>query len=484
MSAEDSGAVVADRRLHPATVPLRFIKEAPSALLGLPAGFALFREQGFAVIFGFALIVAAGFLVVHWLRWRSMRYGIGEREIVIESGIVGRNRRSIPFARIQDVDIERGPLQRLFGLARLRIETGGSAGEEGVLDSVAVGEAERLRAALRAARAGTAPRESSAAESAGNDLLFEMKLPRVFAAGLFNFSFVWLAGLFAFLQTFDRLLPFDIYDPGRWIGLIDKQVEGRFTPGAMLAVALLALLLGVISGVARTLARDYGFRLALRREGLRVERGLFTRVEFVVPPRRVQLALIGTGPLRRALGFYALSFQTLGGGAPGQAGRQSVAPFATAAEIGGILCAHGALPLPLGPLRPVSSRSPLRRSLPLVPLGLLLLGAGAFFPPAWLGLLALPPLVGLAFLQRRLHRWLVEGRTLHVHAGVWRHRRWIVPVGRIQSLRITSNIVQRRLGLATLWVDTAGAPTMESLGIVDLREATARALASDLLSRS
>ena len=479
MTWEAAEATDADRRVHPATVPLRFLKEAPSALLGLPAGFAFLRDEGLGAVLGFALVVAAGFLVYHWLAWRNFRYGIGGGDIVIESGILARNRRSIPFARIQDVDIERGPLQRLFGLARLRIETGGSAGEEGLLDSVALAEAERLRAALRAARAGAKP--EPARDGDRDRGLFAMQLPRVLAAGLFNFSLVWIAGLFALLQTFERLLPFDIYDPGRWIGLVGTRLEGRFTPSAILAVGLLALVLGIVTGVARTLSRDFGFRLALRQEGFRVERGLFTRVEFVIPPRRVQLAFVQTGPLRRALGFYGLSFQNLGGGRPGQAGRQSVAPFARKEEIERVLAAHPALLLPKASLQPVSSRSVVRRLGGLTPLLLLIVAAGMADPRAWFALAALPFLVALALFQRRFHRWAVEGEVLFVDQGVWRQRRWIVPLASIQSLRLSRSFLQRRLGLASLWVDTAGAPLMDSPGIIDLRHETARLLAKEVL---
>jgi len=134
-------------------------------------------------------------------------------------------------------------------------------------------------------------------------------------------------------------------------------------------------------------------------------------------------------------------------------------------------------------MRPVSSRSVVRRLGALLPLLLLILAAGTAYPLALFGLAAVPFLVALAMLQRRFHRWAVEDGALFVDQGVWRQRRWLVPVARIQSLRLSRSFLQRRLGLATLWVDTAGAPLMENPGIFDLRHETARLLAHELLPR-
>jgi putative membrane protein len=477
---------VADRSVHPATVFLRFIKEAPSTLLALPAGITFASNGDFTR----ALIVAAGagviFLFVSWLAWRRFRYGVGEREIVIESGILTRTRRSIPFDRIQDVDVERALLQRIFGLARVRIETGAGGKDEGLLDSITLAEAARLRDAVETWRreersipvaapaAGEAP--AASAEAGTETLLFEMGLPRVMQLGLFNFSLVYLAGIFAFLQTFERLLPFDIYDPARWTGLAERHITGRFTPAAIGAVLVLAMLLGVLAGVARTVSRDYGFRLTLEGSRLRRQRGLFTRSEVVIPTRRVQLAEVRTGPVRRAFGWFALSLQTLGAGGDA-GGRQSAAPFAKASEMGPIFALAG-LRLPdRGELLPVSRRHALRvlaTALPL-PLAAILIGA-LFWPPVLFFLAALPLIGAGAMLDRRFHLYgLAEGK-LFVTRGLWRQHLWIVPLGNVEALSLSRSPLQRRLGLATLAIDSAGAPLLNIPRVTDLRTDDARAL--------
>jgi len=477
---------VADRRLHPGTILLRFVKEAPSTVLALPAGLAFVSKSGLWQALWWAALIGAILLFFNVLGWLRFRYGVGVNDIVIESGILSRNRRSIPFGRVQDVDLERSFLARLFGLAKVRIETGAGGKDEGLLDSVTLAEAHRLRETVRAHRVDRleqAPGEAAAAPPPARTI-FAMPLPRVLLFGLFNFSLVYLAGLFALLQSFDQLLPFDIYDPARWMGLAEEYLPSRFSVGAIAAVLFLAALLGVVAGLLRTLARDYGFRLALEGGRFRRERGLFTRTEAVIARRRVQLAQVETGPVRRALGWFGLSFQTLGAGSDA-GGHQSAAPFATREEMEVVLAETGGLRLPPPPeLTRVSKRHIVRSFVStLVPATVAILAVSYWVRPALLGLALLPLLGVVAALERRFHRYGLGGDLLFVARGVWRQRLWIVPLANVQSTSLSRSLLQRPLGLATLSLDTAGAPLLNIPRIIDLRLDYAERLAAEISRR-
>lgn len=478
-----SDGAAADRRLHPATIALRFVKEGPSTILALPAGLAFASKSGLSG----ALVLAAAFagllLLAKWVGWRRFRYGVGSEVIVIESGIVHRNRRSIPFDRVQDVDIERTFLARVFGLAKVRIETGAGGKDEGLLDSVSLAEAYRLRETVRAWRSDGSP-AAAAPPPAASRTLFAMDVPRVVLFGAFNFSLVYIAGLFALLQTFDRLLPFDIYDPARWVGLVGPYLPHRWTFGAIAALLFVAALLGSVAGMLRTLARDYDFRLSLEGDRFRREQGLFTRSEVVIARRRVQLAEIGGGPLRELAGWSGLSFQTLGAGTD-RGGHQSAAPFATRAETEAVLAQVPPLRLPrAGELIRVSRRHILRSAAAKLGPALAVILALSVRERSALLLLALLPLLGAAAaLERRFHRYALADGLLFVTRGVWRRRLWIVPLKNVQSLSLSRGLLQRRLGLATLAIDTAGAPMLNAPRIVDLRDDAADALAAEILRR-
>ena len=481
-----SEPAMAARRVHPGTIVLRFLKEAPSTILAAPAALAVFSGAGLK----WALLAAAGLaalvLFANWLAWSRFRYGVGEREIAIESGILSRNRRVIPFDRVQDVDIERPLLHRMFGLAKVRIETGAGGKDEGLLDSVTVEEAARLREAVRAWRAGTLIAATPEADVAAvaeaepqGEIVFAMDLQRVLLSGLFNFSLAFMAGIFAFLQMFDDVLPFDIYDPARWIGVVDAYLPDRFSGAAIAAVLVLAALVGVVAGVLRTVSQDYGYTLAVEGGRFRRERGLLTRSEAVIARSRVQLGQIETGPVRRWLGWFTLSFQTLGAGT-GTSGLQSAAPFARRGEVAEVLIETERLVMPPAELEPVSRRHVVRGLARLVPVAAAVGVAGWFVPALWLGFAVLPMLGLLAALERRFHRYGMADGLLFVARGVWRQRLWIVPLERVQALSLSRSWLQRRLGLASVAIDTAGAPALGGARIVDVRLDEGRRLAEEI----
>src|SRR3546814_12283354 len=69
-------------------------------------------------------------LVFAWLAWLRFRFAVGADEIVIESGVLARQHRTIPFDRIQDVSIDQGLVARAPGLAPAGFETGAGGGRE------------------------------------------------------------------------------------------------------------------------------------------------------------------------------------------------------------------------------------------------------------------------------------------------------------------------------------------------------------------
>ncbi|ATY31342.1 PH domain-containing protein [Sphingomonas psychrotolerans] len=472
----------APRRVHPGTIAIGMLKSAPSTLLTLPALYAAGTKFGLVTSALLALAGLAVLALITWLGWWFLTYRLADDEFVIESGMLHRSRRSIPLERVQDVSIEQKPLARLFGLALVRIETGGGDKDEAALDSVTLGEAHRLRLALRRAPAvvGAETSPPEVTEDAGGPL-FTMPMERVLLYGLFNFSLVWLAAIFAALQTLDGVIDFDWKE---LVGIAGREVRGHLTLTAGLTVLVLALALGVIAGVVRTVTKEYGFRLEERDGRFRRIRGLLTRSEVVIVKARIQLALVRRAPLSGRLNWRSLEFQTLGG-SDDSSGRQEMAPFARDEEIERVIAAAGLPRFAPDALTAVSRghvlRSVLRHGLPVL---LVFAVAGAFLPLLWLGLALVPVPVGIALLQRRRHRYGLLETSAQVTRGVVSQRDWTVPYGAIQTISVRRSWLQRRLGLATVAIDTAGAKGWHRPDIADVAAPTAAELAQALVARA
>jgi putative membrane protein len=470
--------VVADtpRRLHPATLAVAILHGAPSTLIGLPIALRVVSDVGWPVTIAIVSAVVGAMAAIRYIGWRRFTYRLTDSALVIDSGILARNHREIPLRRVQDVDIERRPLQRLFGLARVTFETAGSGEDEATLDSVSLAEAARLRDAVRARAAivetaGTSPAETAVA-APDAPVLFAMPIGRVLHWGLFNFSLVWLAVLGGGLQYLDDWFGFEWWTRGFWrsVGAQVEPIGASASPAWGLLLVALGML-GVAAGLIRTLLRDYGFTLTDEDTRLRRSRGLLTHSEVVITLRRVQLAAIDHGWLRRRLGWARLRVQTLTGGEG--ASKVDLAPHARADEIEPLLARLSLAALPADAMERVSQRHVWRTVLHEVGLpGLALLAAAAFNP---LFLLLSPALaIGLvhALLRRRHHRYAIERHRLHVQAGVLTRTQWIVPARHVQALTLRRSPLQRLLGTASLYPDTAGGPAFGGPAIRDVRLAT------------
>lgn len=475
-------ANAAPRRLHPATLIARWLRVVPQALaggVGVAFTGASKAPGGILLIVLLAAGIAAAFVLLAW--WR-FTYRIGEGEIVIEKGLLQRQRRVIPFDRVQDIAIEQRPMARLFGTAKVKIETGGSATDEGSLDMIALDDARALRDQVRRGRSGAVAAAGTAVADRDEPLLFELTLGRLLLAGLFNFSLVFLAAIMGGLQYLEQLNLFDWED---WLtGGGGRSAAAALTIRGAALLAALVLLLGMVAGVVRTVARDFRFRLTRAPAGFRRRRGLLTLSEVVIPVRRTQAARIESGIAGRLLGWKSLAFQTLGADRR-EGGVQAVAPFAVPAEIAPILAEAGfPEPPPAEAFRRLPRRALIRRATPWLTLaGLVALVAWLIEPFASVGVGALLLLAAGALLRWRKAAYAIGDKALFVTGGLIRRRLWIVPFERAQVIEVARGPVQRPLALASLRFDTAGAPAIDPPDIVDLDEAEARRLAAELLDR-
>jgi len=474
-------------RLHPLYLVTGLGKSLKGAW-GLIAGAAVLGSQG---RWWLVAVLAVGFVIFSvaslLLTWLKLEYRVGAHELRIDSGILSRNSRAIPFDRVTDVDLEQGPLHRLFGLARVRLETGASAGakdEDGVLDTISLDRAEALRDHIRARR-GRAPL-AAAADEAATPPLFAMDKSRVAIAGVFNFSLAVVAGLFGVTQTFGDVLGFDPFKRSFWILIAERSgplreliLAHQFI--AVIGGALVLSQLGIATGMVRTLLREHGFRLDRTETGLRRRRGLLTLTDVTVPVRRVQAAILASGPIRRAFGWCELKLQSLA--MDGARGDHVVAPLARPEEATTIL---DSLAWPASPstghwsnvsIAYVTSLAAL-----LAPAALIALVVGLLVQPGVLLWIA-GALVAVAarWLGWRQTRYALSDRSLFIETGWWRRRRAIVPTRNIQSVELATSFWSRAFGICTLRLGVAGGGGFSAHNVPALRQIEAQDLRDRLI---
>jgi putative membrane protein len=478
------------------TSPLSFVVRAITGLKNLifPVAALLFGTNAvrgeavwvFPTIAGMVLFSS----LFTYIGWRHFRYRIGEDDIRVERGLFSRTARSVPYERIQDVSFEQAPVPRLFGMAEVKFETGAGGKDELKIGYVTEAEGAALRETVRARKSEETAVAGSveAAPEAEARTLFAMDTQRLLTFGLFEFSLVVFAVLGGAAQQFDFLLPFDIWDPDNWMRLVAGPGhwlrELGFAAqaiGVVLALAALALV-GLVTGVGRTVLRDYGFRLEETPKGLRRRRGLLTRTDVVMPIHRVQALQVTSGILRRRFGWHGLSVVSLAQDA--KAGNHVVVPFAQMDEIEPVVEVTGFdLPPPDVAWRRPSAKHRFDQAMfAVVPLGFAALAVpivnSQIGQPLELPLLVSAALVALAafFAVREHFLWRRDRHAIDAH-HVFVRRGWLAPRldiasrVKLQSVEIAQGPLARRRGYADLKFGVAGGSL--ELGGIPLDDARA-----------
>ncbi len=475
------------KRTDPRTFLVQVVETIPRVILPLGAVFFAMRDEGplaFPVMLGFAgifLLVSTFFTFLGW--WRQT-YRVGENDIRLETGVLSRAARSVPYDRIQDVSLEQGFVPRLFGLTMVKFETGAGGSDEIKLAYLTNEEGARLRELVRELRdeaegvagdtAGAAEDTDEKAPSGEAPVLFAMGPRRLFVFGLFEFSLALVAFLGAAAQQFDFLLPFDIWDFDFWQGLVAGPGEriaelGPVSQALGAIAAILSLLaVGLVTGIVRTFTRDWDFRLERTPKGFRRRRGMFTRTDVVMPVHRVQAVRIATGAIRHRFGWKSLKLVSLAQ----DSGNAShvVAPFAKARELTPILKVAG-FPLPPRGLDWHRTTASYRVLAALVgaagyaALAILLGGVVQHLDDPqyewlWLAVLALVGMSAFAGV-RQLFLWRVERYALSAN-HLYQRRGWLAPGFaiadrvKLQSVDIVRGPFGRLFGYVTLHLGLAG----------------------------
>lgn len=415
-------------------------------------------------------LVGVGVLVlVSVLQYFTYRYAIGRDAISIRSGLLHRSRREIPFARIHNVALQQSVLHRLFGVAEVRLESAGGARPEAEMRVLRLDEALALETLVR--RRGHAP--GAAAPAQAEDVLLALSPGEVLRLGLVsNRGLVVVAGAVAATSQFSpRLLPNLMEGWTEWaLGwAMDHGVSWNDAHWSTYALAGASLVLLVVAGlrllsVLLALLQYYGFRLSEHGRRLAVERGLLARWRTAAARRRIQAWTLSEGWLHRRLHRRGLAVDTAGA-VDGQRHRSlhELAPIATPercdALIEHLLPGAGWTALEWQPLHPLAWR---RLWFPgvvfaLAATAVLTWRFGAW---GWLALLWLPWSLHAARQHARRAGYAFNARLVAVRGG-WFQRHWrFAEIGKLQALRLSQSPFDRRHGMATLWLDTAGAGAM------------------------
>lgn len=488
-----------DLRLHPSSVLFGLGKVAKDlALPGIVFLFSALRGGDWDwwdwEVWALALVIP--YTIVSVARHLSFRYRYEGTEMVIRTGLVFRNERHIPYARIQNLDAVQNVLHRLLGVVEVRVETGGGKEPEARMSVVPLAAFEEMRqrvfAEVRGADAAGDASEGDASEgdasegdasvgeapeaAAGRTLLRLSPLEAALFGFIQNRGLVFVGaafGLFWEAGVMDRILGRTFGEEVSGKGAVRDLLRGALgsielplgriwltllaVAGFLLAVRLISMLWAFF--------RLHGFRLVRIGEDLRTEYGLLTRVSATIPLRRIQTLTVRDGWLHRLFDRVSVRVDTAGAADGGEENkatqREWLAPILRREELPGLL--HEVLPgLDLAAVTwiPAPPRA-FRREVKGGVLFAVLVTLLSALVLRWWAFALLPGLLAWAVVAARLYvrhlGWAVTGDAVLFRSGWFWRQVSVAPFAKIQAVSLHESPLDRRAAMARVRVDTAGA---------------------------
>ena len=491
MQTEAAAEERPERRLHPWSWLFVLVQQLKQFIVPLIA-LLVFGGSGGAGGFwaGIGPLIAVGVLVViSVLQYFTYRYRIGRDGLSIREGWLHRSLREIPYSRIHNVVLHQTVLHRLFGVAEVRLESAGGQKPEAQMRVLRLDEALALENLIK--HRGQA--QDSDAPALQADSLLTLSTAEVVRLGLVsNRGMIVMAAAFgASWQVFPDRLVADYFES------FARQVFGyashlhygwAATAAAVLALLVLASVLLRLLSVLLALLQYHGFRLSEEQRRLTVERGLLSKLRTSVARRRIQAWTLQEGFLHRLLKRRSLRIDTAVAEQQGKGDQRALkelAPIATPDACDALV--RHLLPQahwPRAEWTALPQSAWWRLFLPsLFFIALLAAVLVPLLETAWglLPLLWLPWSAYAAIQQARRSGYAVDEQLVAVRGGWW-DRYWrFAEIDKLQALRLVRSPMDRRMGTASLWMDTAGANGLAPpLRIRFLPEADARALYSRL----
>lgn len=458
------------RQLHPMSVIFGVGLAAKRLLLpGLIV--LLFRPGGQYEIWLMILFVPA--VLGALAKYVSFRYRLGEEELVVREGIVTRNERHIPYARIQNIDLVQNPFHRWFGVAEVRVETASGERPEAVMRVLSMSAVDSMREnVFRGRRQGTAAPQADtdpAAQAAAAAPVIQLGFRDLALLGLTSHrGIAVIAAALGVLWQIDVLRDID----EAWIRERLSGFGGKIPalPGPVVtallvtATALSVLVVLTLLSIAWAAVKFYGFTLHAQGDDLRAEYGLFTRITATIPRQRIQHLSTRAGPFHRWFGRTSIQVETAGHGrgddGPG-AERLWLAPMIETGRAEELL--RQVLPdvelssLAWKPIALRAWRRIIKRGLALA----LVLSAAAGAALGWWAAIVLLAGTALAWTHAKLYVkhacYALAPEAVVYRSGWWNQRTSVVLYGKIQSLELEESPFDRWNRMACLRVDTAGA---------------------------
>lgn len=500
--------------------PLTLIYEGLSKLPSLIIPFYLIfynnniEESIYFILFSVIFLISIPSII---LNWYLFNYTLGDKEIIIRSGILNKQTRHIPYIKIHNISISQNFLQKIFRIAIVSLETAGDKKTEGELRYLTYQNAEIIKNQINqlsqnlqivnkinavdnnSDNSNLELNYDSNGDLVKNEIgkqlhsnknsinevnqinsndqnereIFSLnnkeliKFSSIRARPIFLVVAFWIANLINQLNIFGGSGIIDDFE-SNYINNISNY--STFEQILVFTISFFVILiLSWLMDFIITFNSYYNFNLKRFNNKFIIKTGFTTTNQSTIPINKIQLIQIKTNLIKRYFNFYSLFLDTAGFDSTKNKTSEVVVPFARYEKIMDIIKEFLDLEENYHILK-ISTKVILRRTIKLEILLIIITTLFVyFFNYYFLSLLILTPLIYYYnYLYYINFSYSTNDKFIIIRRGVYFKSELIVPIDKIQSVAQISNYFQRRLGLSNIIIDTAANDIFSKATIPDL----------------
>ena len=289
-------------------------------------------------------VAVVGLFVYAFAYFINFKYRISsEQEILLNKGVFKKERLTLKFARVQNVNIAEPFYFQPLNLVNCIFDAAGSNAQEVVIPGVKLNHAEQVREQVMAFKAQLQQESSDEQvipdEAVSSSQTLSISNAEIAKFGLIsNMAILALAALAPFINAIFEFLETAFID--RLEAVFNEQAVfiGSAATMAIMAAVLLMILVAVLLSVVMALVRFFNFQLYLQDEKFKRIAGLFERQQLSVSLEKIQSVHIKQNVIARLLKRYTVVCPQVSSGGAGVASAHKnkqtlVMPVLTASQV-------------------------------------------------------------------------------------------------------------------------------------------------------
>ncbi len=240
-------------------------------------------------------------------------YYIDEDELILETGIIGRKRISIPFTKIQTIDSEQSLIHRLFGVTKVKVDTAGGDKTEFELAAIDLDIAQGLRDLLihkkEESTIAIQNDNSENQERAQTGLAEQKEIMHIDTGELWRIGITsnhlrssWLIiafGAWIFNMLDDMGLDFqESYED------VDSSI---FNFNSIMMLTMIIVIISIMISLVGAVVRHYDLRFFRTSRGFKMVAGLLTKKEVSAQDHKIQYIEWSQNLLQRSIGISEMT---------------------------------------------------------------------------------------------------------------------------------------------------------------------------------